>query len=393
MEYKILDTCLVCDSKNLQPFCDLGTQPLANNLKDKVDQPDELFPLKTNVCTDCWHSQLSVAVDREALFRHYLYVSGTTNTMVNEFDAVAKVITAENPNGKKMLDIASNDGTLMRSFMKCGWDTWGIDPAENLVGASSLRFNMICDFFPSERLRGKFDVITAFNVFAHVPNPVDFVRSCAEHLADDGTLYIQTSQKNMIKNGEFDTIYHEHHSFFSVNSMATIVHRAGLYLSDVEFRPIHGTSYLFKIKKSPQVTEKPIITEAVQKKMDEEKHLYSIDTYKEFGAKVEQNKNKLRELIANSRKTVVGYGCAAKGVVRTNYFGVHHKYIVDENPLKIGKVVGGVNIRIASPEEFMIDPEPLLIIVYAWNLYDEIVGKIRKQRPNMNDEIISANII
>ena len=114
---------------------------------------------------------------------------------------------------------------------------------------------------------------------------------------------------------------------------------------------------------------------------------------KEFGAKVEQNKNKLRELIANSSKTVVGYGCAAKGVVRTNYFGVHHKYIVDENPLKIGKVVGGVNIRIASPQEFMNDPEPLLIIVYAWNLYDEIVGKIRKQRPNMNDEIISANLI
>jgi len=392
MLYKNLNDCLVCGSKNLELFCDLGNQPLANNLKDTADQKDQLFPLKTNVCKDCWHSQLSVAVNRELLFKHYLYVSGTTNTMVNEFDAVARIITKENENSsKKMLDIASNDGTLMRSFIKCGWDAHGIDPAENLVSASPLRFNMICDFFPSEKLTDTFDVITAFNVFAHVPNPVEFVTACADRLNDNGTLYIQTSQKNMILNGEFDTIYHEHHSFFSINSMATIVNRAGMYLHDVEYRPIHGTSYLFKIKKLPAGI-KFIKTEAVENKMKEESDLYQLNTYKVFNKKVQENKKKLQDIIANSTKSVVGFGCAAKGVVRTNYFDVHHKYIVDENPLKIGKVIGGVNIRIASPDEFKNDPEPLLIIVYAWNLFDEIVGKIKKLRPNMKDEIISANI-
>lgn len=376
-----MTSCLACGGNNLKLFCDLGKQPLANDLKVSLEQDEELYPLAVNVCQDCYHSQLTVSVDKDLLYKHYLYVSGTTKTLSDEFDAVANIIRNENPNGeKRILDIACNDGTFLKAFRKYGWSLNGIDPAENITQAiKDADLNIICDYFPSKKIKEKYDVITCFNVVAHIPNPYEFLLSCREILSDDGTLYIQTSQKDMIVNGEFDTIYHEHHSFFTIKSMNTLLTRAGLQLVDVEYRPVHGKSYLFKIKKS-----------RIYDKLLEEDVLYDIQTYASFNERVEQNKQILLSAISNSDKTVVGYGCAAKGVVRTNYFGIKHKYIVDENPLKIGKVVGGVNIPVVSPEDFANDPEPLLIIVYAWNFFDEIQEKIRKLRPNMNDEIVSA---
>lgn len=380
MSYKKMTECLACGGKNLNLFCDLGKQPLANDLKDTINQKETLYPLAVNVCGDCFHSQLTVSVDKDLLYKHYLYVSGTTKTLTDEFDAVADIIYKEQQGSRRVLDIACNDGTFLKAFRKYEWSLHGIDPAENIVSAiDDPDLNIICDYFPSNKIAGKFDAITCFNVVAHIPNPHEFLLACGELLSDNGTIYIQTSQKDMIINGEFDTIYHEHHSFFTINSMKRLVERAGLHLVDVEFRPVHGKSYLFKIKKNK-----------VFQKMAQESYLYSMGTYKEFNEKVQNNKTVLLDAISKSTKKVVGYGCAAKGVVRTNYFGIQHKYIVDENPLKIGKVVGGVNIPVVSPEEFANDPEPLLIIVYAWNFFDEILGKIKKLRPNMDDEIISA---
>lgn len=384
--HKEMNECLACGGTNLQEFCNLGVQPLANNLKNSIQEKEELFPLKTNVCTDCWHSQLSIAVDKELLYKHYLYVSGTSTTLKAEFDNIVRMISAENTGStKKVLDIACNDGTFLESFKSQGWDVRGIDPAENIVETANKELNIICDFFPSEKLNEKFNAITCFNVVAHIPNVLDFIRSAGELLAEDGTLYIQTSQKDMIKNGEFDTIYHEHHSFFSINSMKTVCARAGLVLVDVDFRPVHGTSYLFKIKKSSYSPNPQL-----QLKLEEEKYLYTIETYSRFTAIVEERKSLLLNKIKTSNKKPVGYGVAAKGVVRMNYFGIQHEYAVDDNPLKIGKVIGGVNIPIVSNKHMIQDSDDLMIIVYPWNFYDEIVEKIKKMRPDRNDEIVSS---
>lgn len=383
MSYREMVNCLACGGTNLHLFCDLGRQPLSNDLKKSIEQEETLYPLSVNVCRDCYHSQLTVSVDKDLLYKHYLYVSGTTKTLTDEFHAVADVIKKENPGeNKSVLDIACNDGTFLKAFRKYGWSLNGIDPAENITKEiQDQDLNIICDYFPSNKIKQKYDIITCFNVVAHIPNPYDFLLSCKEILSDDGTLYVQTSQKDMIVNGEFDTIYHEHHSFFTIGSMNTLVSRAGLQIVDIEYRPVHGKSYLFKIKKSK-----------ISDRILEESFLYDIKTYASFNERVERNKQILLNTISNSEKTVVGYGCAAKGVVRTNYYGIKHKYIVDENPLKIGKVVGGVNIPVVSPQDFANDPEPLLIVVYAWNFFDEIQEKIRKIRPHMNDEIISAKL-
>ena len=384
--HKEMSECLACGGNNLQEFCNLGVQPLANNLKSSRQEKEELFPLKTNVCTDCWHSQLSIAVDKELLYKHYLYVSGTSTTLKAEFDNIVRMISEENTGStKKVLDIACNDGTFLESFKSQGWDVKGIDPAENIVEAANKDLNIICDFFPSDKLNEKFNAITCFNVVAHIPNVLEFIRSAGELLTEDGTLYIQTSQKDMIKNGEFDTIYHEHHSFFSINSMKTVCARAGLVLVDVDFRPVHGTSYLFKIKK---LSYKP--TPQLQSKMEEESYLYNMNTYSRFSAIVQERKALLLDKIKNSNKQPIGYGVAAKGVVRMNYFQIEHEYAVDDNPLKIGKVIGGVNIPIVSNKHMIQDPDDLMIIVYPWNFYDEIVEKIKKMRPDRNDDIVSS---
>lgn len=378
--YKQMTECLACGESELNLFCDLGYQPLANDLKESADQKETLYPLAVNVCKNCYHSQLTVSVDKDLLYKNYLYVSGTTKTLSDEFDSVAGIIYRDYQGSRKILDIACNDGTFLKAFKKYNWNLNGIDPAENIVNAiQDTDLNVICDYFPSNKITGKFDIITCFNVVAHIPNPAEFLLACKDILSDNGAIYIQTSQKDMIINGEFDTIYHEHHSFFTINSMKCLVDRVGLELVDVQFRPVHGKSYLFKIKKSK-----------IQQKISQEEYLYSPKTYKTFNEKVESNKNFLLDKISKSTKPVVGYGCAAKAVVRMNYFKINHKYIVDENPLKIDKYIGGVNVPVVSPEYFTNDSEPLLIIVYAWNFFDEIENKIRKMRPNMNDEIISV---
>lgn len=372
--YLVMDRCLACESKDLHKFFSLGNQPLANNLKNSVTDPDDLYPLEVNVCRNCFHCQLSVAVDKNLLYKNYLYVSGTTKTLIDEFNKVAEIITRENPNKGRVLDIACNDGSFLRSFKNIGWDVYGIDPAENIVAAAPKDLNIIADFFPSKNISGKFDVITCFNVVAHIPNPLEFVSHCKNILSENGTLYIQTSQKNMIRNGEFDTIYHEHHSFFNINSMQIMLTKAGLQLYEVSYRPVHGSSYLFKIKHREYV----------------EKTLSQLSTYTEFSRKVELNKTRLMKIISESTNPVVGYGAAAKGVVMSNYFGISHKFIVDENPLKIGKVIGGVNIPIVHPSALQNEKSDLTIIVYAWNFFDEIQKKIKQLRPNNNDIILKS---
>lgn len=376
--YVELKECLACGSNHLHKFCSLGEQPLANNLKNTELDPDELYPLEVNVCYNCFHSQLTVAVNRDLLYKHYLYVSGTSNTLVKEFDDVAALISKEHTNkDRRILDIACNDGSFLRSFKRLGWEAIGVDPAENIV-SKVTDVNIICDYFPSNKVEGKFDAITCFNVVGHIPNPLQFVLHCKQLLKEEGTLYIQTSQANMIKNGEFDTIYHEHHSYFNINSMNALCERAGLYLDDVEMRPVHGTSYLFKIKHRSN------------RRVTEASYFMDLTTYDQFNNRVAANKVALTTLINNSKTPVVGYGAAAKGVVMSNYFGLKHKYIVDENPLKIGKVIGGVNIPIVSPDVLANEPQDLLIIVYAWNFFNEIQSKIQRLRPNNNDTIVPS---
>jgi 2-polyprenyl-3-methyl-5-hydroxy-6-metoxy-1,4-benzoquinol methylase len=194
-----LTECLCCGSTNLKVTLDLNEQPMANSFKDSPTEEELTFPLKLNLCTDCTHLQLSHAVNPDLLFKHYLYVSGTSQTLKDYFDWFAgytRSFFATDP--KNVLDIACNDGTQLDSFKAKGFTTYGIDPAENLYKLSSTNHEVICDYFTEQyvdQLKDKhLDVINAQNVFAHNSYPLEFLKMCKEIMHDDSVLFIQTSQ-------------------------------------------------------------------------------------------------------------------------------------------------------------------------------------------------------
>jgi len=384
--------CFCCGNNNLKTVLDLGNQPLANDYHNNLVLQEE-YPLKLNLCDKCFHLQLSHTVNPDLMFKHYLYVSGTTQTLRDYFDVFAKKTLEYNPKAKNILDIASNDGTQLDSYKKLGLNTYGIDPAENLYGdAVTKGHNIVCDYFNINTIDKfgdtKFDIITAQNVFAHNKYTVDFLLSCNELMTDQSVLFIQTSQANMVLNNEFDTIYHEHLSFFNTKSMKTLVERCGLVLSDVFKTDIHGTSYVFVI------TKKDLGLKGTQEMLDfeESKGLYDVLTYPEYALKCYKAtydlKNKLEQL-KKEGYTLVGYGAAAKGNTLLNFGKIKLDIIIDDNPLKQNLFTPGMNIPIYSSDYISnMLKDKVVFIPLAWNFYTEIKSRIKAKRDNPNNLFI-----
>lgn len=365
---------MCCNSSKLKEILNLGDQPLANSYHHKDEELDR-FPLRLNLCRECYHLQLSVAVDPNLMFKNYLYVSGTSNTLIEYFNNFAKKIKNKNPNAKSILDIACNDGSQLDSFAKLDFNTHGIDPAENLYSISKNKgHNIYCDYFNKDtvkKIHKTFDIILAQNVFAHNANPLEFLQAAKEILNHDGTIYIQTSQANMIKNNEFDTIYHEHISFFNLNSMRELCKRAGLYLVNHWKEDIHGTSYVFEIDKMG----------FSDVNLSFEKFLYNEEIYNKYANRCYEIRDEFNDAIKDLRKShiLVGYGAAAKANTFLNFASAKLDFIIDDNPMKYELLTPGSNI-IIKPREFLnnLIDKPVIYIPLAWNFFDEIKNKINK---------------
>ena len=385
--------CLACNNSQLKTILDLNNQPLANNYHRGTRQ--EEYPLKLNLCDKCYHLQLSHAVNPDLMFLHYLYVSGTTQTLKDYFDYFDETTLKYVPEAKNILDISCNDGTQLDSYKKLGLQTYGIDPAKNLYDNSiSKGHKIVCDYFNLNTIhkfdnQAKFDIITAQNVFAHTRYTNDFLESCRQLMHDNSVLFIQTSQANMVLNNEFDTIYHEHLSFFNTKSMKTLVERCGLVLSDVFKTDIHGTSYVFVI------TKKDLGRNGVKEMLEfeEENGLYNILTYPEYALrcyKATYNlKNKLQQL-KEEGYLLIGYGAAAKGNTLLNFGKIDLDFIIDDNPLKQGLFTPGRNIEIISSDclsDFHKDKK-IAFIPLAWNFFKEIKSRIEAKRNNKDDLFI-----
>jgi SAM-dependent methyltransferase len=370
--YKKLENCLCCGGSNLKFILDLNSQPLANSYLKDENESEDVFPLGINFCVDCTHTQLTHAVDPDLLFENYLYVSGTSNTLREYFDWFAD-FTKNYTNGKNVLDIACNDGTQLDSYKAAGFNTYGIDPAKNLYELSSANHTVVCDYLTKdslEKLGTKFDAINAQNVFAHNTYPKEFLELCKTALADNGYIFIQTSQADMVKNNQFDTIYHEHISFFSVKSFCSLAKRAGLNVVDVKRTNIHGTSFVFVLSKDePDQSEKFInqefeLTEEYMEKYSENCKRISKETH-----------DKVLELKEQGYK-VIGFGAAAKGNTFLNFSKFKLDYIVDDNNLKQGLFTPGSRIPIYSPDTILSESEKLCVVPLAWNFFDEIKEKV-----------------
>ena len=354
--FHTLPDCLACGGDDLSLVLSLGHQPLANAFTP-APQVLPTFPLWLRRCRTCGHLQLSGSVDRSALFTDYIYRSGTTQTLRDYFDWFAAWVTVRHGVGR-VLDIACNDGSQLDAFRRLGWRTYGVDPAANL--SEHNRHPHRVAFFDGDCLDlGRFDVIVAQNVVAHTDDPLGML-AVAGQMTDH--LYVQTSQARMVERGEFDTIYHEHLSFFSPRSMGALAQRAGLTVQDVTVTPIHGESFVFHLGHKPAEVDLPGWSEA-------QVHRFAGDALTVI--------EDLREILV-SHKHVVGYGAAAKAMTLLNAVGVGPVYIVDDAPEKQGRFCPGIGTPVLPPTVLADEGPRLELVPLAWNFHDEIVQRVRQ---------------
>ena len=378
--------CLACGSEHLIPSLNLGNQPLANNLKPEATVQDT-YPLGVNLCEDCCHLQLTHTVDPKIIYSNYLYVAGTSKTLKDYSDWFAGyVVETMDLQTRNVLDIGCNDGTQLDYFKSRSINTFGIDPAENIHPTSSAKHDVICDFFgPNivEKIHYNFDAIIAQNVFAHNPNPLEFLQTVKKLMSEHTLVYIQTSQADMVLNNEFDTIYHEHINFFNINSMNELAKRAGLHLVDVIKTPIHGNSYVFVLSWNSRPYN-------IENLIQMEDKLLQLKTYHDWEKNVIVNmaelKNKLSVFRVNGYK-IVGYGAAAKGNTLLNYINFPLDLIIDDSPLKQDMYSPGTNSPIKSIEalkEFRKE-DNIVFMPLAWNFFTEISQRIKTVRNEPHD--------
>lgn len=376
--------CRVCGNEHLIPYLDLGMMPLSNNLASSILDPihNEKFPLKVLFCDHCGLSQLSVVIDPVKLFGHYVYRSSISQGYKDHCKDMAIDLKEKFNLGEDSfhIDIAGNDGALLSEFKKViNGRILNVDPAENLAGiCQAAGIPTLTAFWGMDIAKrivnsghGKADLITATNVFAHVDNVREFIQAAKHVLKPDGHLVLEFPYLiNFIEGKEFDTVYFEHLSYFSIYPIAMLCKSEGLEVLRVEEYDIHGGSVRVIIGKG-----KP--DETVQTFLEREKKYKTIEPYKKFSVSVDQTIRNFYYNISRLKGTVAGFAASAKGNTLLNSAGITcglMRYIVDETPEKIGKYSPGTFIPIVSMVDFMRTPPDYLVIL-SWNFAEEIMNK------------------
>ena len=381
--------CRSCSSSNLEVFLDLGQQPIANALLDQrqLNEAEPRFPLELTFCHDCALVQVTETIPADVLFgRDYPYFSSCSPALLQHSREHIQRILQERPLGPDSLvvEVASNDGYLLRNFVEAGVPVLGIDPAAGPVAAARERgVPTMQAFFGAALARElaakgqRADVMIANNVAAHVDGINDFMEGFAILLKDDGMVRIEVAYlRDLIEKCEFDTVYHEHLFYWSISAMQRLVARHGLQMNDAERLPIHGGSIRFTLSRQPGRTARldTLLAEETALGMGE------FSYYTSFAARVAELRDSLREAVHEIRaagRRLAAYGAAAKGATLLNYMefspGVI-EYVVDRNPAKVGKYLPGVKLPIRAVETLMQD-RPDYVLVLAWNFAREIIGQ------------------
>ncbi len=397
---KIVKNCRICKSADLVDVIDLTDQPIPNGFLTKEDLKlrEEKYPLVAAFCKDCSLMQLRYLVKAKVMFQNYLYIPSASKTRVNHFKELAEEVKElTNFNDKSLIiDIGSNDGSLLIAFKNLGARTLGIDPAQNLVKVAALSgIETVNDYFESKvaarigKKYGKAKAILATNVIAHINNLHEVIKGGEVLLETDGVFLMQFPYLlDLLEKNLFDTIYHEHLSYFSVKSLMVLADKSDLEIFDIEKSDLDGGSLKVYWKKRTNKKRK-INQEGIGKilKEEEEFGLYKIETYENFADRIKKLKEhavkKLKDL-KKRNKTIVGYGAAAKANVLLNYFGIDKKtidYMVDSTPFKQGKYTPGSHIPIYS-EDKIYEANPDYVIIFAWNFAREIMEKNKRYKNN-----------
>lgn len=376
-----IKSCLCCGSSNLKEVLNLGQQPWANDFH-RNDRRICYYPLRLNLCVDCFHSQLSISVDKTRMFSACATSKNVSRTILEYSDWFSDKIEADF--GRKGIALVlslypqCNDGSQIMSLKKKGWSIFTVDPvvSDKLVFADRVEHAFISEETLSRFGVKEYDVIVAQNVLAHHDDMVHFLNACKSVMGRKTKLYVQTSQADMIDSNQFDNIYHEHISYFSTKSMVELCKRTGMVLLSVDRVPIYGESYLFVLGTSG------ISDDSVTKSMEREAAhgRYSIERYDNYSDSIRKMIHDFSRAISqyqsHEKCAVVGYGAAAKGNTFLNASKVHMDFIVDENPQKLGMYTPGTNIPIVDISRIMQINTKVLFVPLAWTFYSEIRKKL-----------------
>ena len=381
-------TCRACGGKDLELFLPLGNVALANSfLRSPAEFASEpRFPLDVYFCRTCSMVQLLDVIDPELLFRNYLYVTGTSDTIASHNVGYAKTLVELLRIGADdlVVEVASNDGSLLKRFRDHGVRTLGVEPATNIAAkatADGIQTENV--FFDSRiaaelrRKHGPARVVIGNNVLAHVDEPVDFLRGFKALLDDSGLAVCEVPELNeFVERLEYDTVYHEHLSYFSVTSLMRVCEEAGLRLVRIDRVPVHGGSV--RMYAAPVERVKVHAPEVVQlSRKEHDAGIASPERLRRFARDVEAQRASLLDLLhglRSEKKSLAGYGAPAKGNTMLNYCGITTDllpYTVDKSPLKVGLFTPGSHIpELAASELLARQPDYCLIL--AWNFADEI---------------------
>jgi 2-polyprenyl-3-methyl-5-hydroxy-6-metoxy-1,4-benzoquinol methylase len=384
--------CQLCGAKSLVEILDFGQQPICNAVlsTETIDQPEEVYPLKLYVCSECFLLQLEDVVPKSTVFcAGYNYLSGTTSSTVRYFQQLAEKIVGrfDVKSTDTVCDIGSNDGTFLKTFSKRNVRVVGVEPTP-LPAKIAIDGGIptVQEFF-SEKVGdrlvndyGKMRVVTAMNVLAHNSDVHSFLKGVRKLMAP-GSVFVSQSHylHALVDELEYDTVYHEHLRYYTLTTLKRLFDMHGFYVFDAEINDVYGGSILVYCS-----IKETAASENVAKILESETKYQCLDTYFDFAKRVRVNAKNLLQFLLDLKSRgcrIVGVGAPMKSSTLLNYCKIGTEildYLSEVNPLKIGKYSPGVHVPIVNESVFMDSP-PDYALILSWNVSNDIIAKLRRR--------------
>ncbi len=400
-EYKESIKCRFCGSKNLVKILDLGLMPLAGAfMKKKEIEEEKYYPLGLCFCCNCTLIQVKNVVSADTLFKeNYFFYSSAIGTLVEHFKEYAKDIYERFLNkiiSPSVLEIGCNDGVLIDPLSQYGVKCIGVDPATNVVNTiKNKNLHIVNDYF-SEKLAsdivkqfGQVNAVLSSFSMAHIDDMNDIMKGIQIILKDDGILVFEIYYLGtLIKELQYDMIYHEHINYYSLISLTKFLQKYNFKIFDVRMTPgvRAGSARFYACNKNNNIEK----TSSIKKMQDEEllNEYDRLDTFKNYAKKIQDTKNELIALLKEIKKDgkkIIGYGASGRGTIIMNYCGIDHRYIdyvIDDAPAKHGHYTPGTHLKIYPWNINFDDTMPEYILLFAWSFADEIVKKRKEFMEN-----------
>lgn len=385
--------CRICNGSSFTQVLDLGSTPLADDFltAERLNEPETYYPLRVVLCAECHLAQLTYTVPREQLYGpEYPYVSSTTETGRAHYQAMAlSIVQRFNLNGGLAVDIGSNVGVLLDGFWRCGMQVLGIEPVQKIADAASLAgINTLATFFSADVARSivagrkRALVVTATNVVAHIDDLHDLAAGIAELLAPGGIFVFEAPYLgDLIEQRAYDTIYHEHLSYLSIEPVMRLLSVHGLELFDVERQSIHGGTLRYFVAARGEYA----VSDRLREMADAETRLYREDTLLAFASDVALNRAHLCYLLRDEAwhgHRIAAVSAPAKGMTLLNANGIGRgilDFATEKAPLKIGRFTPGGHLPVLG-DEALLERQPDFALLLAWNFAAEIMANLQEYR-------------